>query len=77
MNSPCPLRVGICTTDNRDHWRKYDLPDPIFGPAITAVLEGFAELPTEIVIQVLSVTQRPLSSPQRLAQKSMCFLVRQ
>jgi glycosyltransferase involved in cell wall biosynthesis len=68
MNSPCPLRVGICTTDNRDHWRKYDLPDPIFGPAITAVLEGFAEFPMEIEIHVLSVTQRSLSSPFRLAQ---------
>ena len=28
------LRFGVFTTDNRDHWRKYDLPNLIFGPAI-------------------------------------------
>lgn len=62
-----PLRLGLCTTDNRDHWRKYDLPDPIFGPAIAAVLEGLAEFPEEIEVHVISVTQKPLASPARLA----------
>lgn len=62
-----PLKVGILTTDNRDHWRKYDLPDPVFGPAIAAVLEGFADFPGEIEAHVISVTQKPLASPARLA----------
>jgi glycosyltransferase involved in cell wall biosynthesis len=62
-----PLRLGLCTTDNRDHWRKYDLPDPIFGPAIAAVLQGLAEFPKEIEVHVISVTQKPLASPARLA----------
>lgn len=64
---PRPLKVGILTTDNRDHWRKYDLPDPVFGPAIAAVLEGFTDFPTEIEAHVISVTQKPLASPNRLA----------
>jgi len=67
LNPSRPLKVGILTTDNRDHWRKYDLPDPIFGPAIAAVLEGLAEFPKEIEVHVISVTQKPLASPARLA----------
>jgi glycosyltransferase involved in cell wall biosynthesis len=64
---PRPLKVGILTTDNRDHWRKYDLPDPVFGPAIAAVLEGFTDFPEEIEAHVISVSQKPLASPARLA----------
>lgn len=67
VNMPHPLKVGILTTDNRDHWRKYDLPNPIFGPAIAAVFEGLAEFPEEIEVHVISVTQKPLASPARLA----------
>jgi len=61
-----PLRVGVFTTDNRDHWRKYDLPDPIFGPAIEALFEGFAFFPQEIEVHIISVTQKSLASPDRL-----------
>jgi len=61
-----PLRVGVFTTDNRDHWRKYDLPDPIFGPAIEALFEGFAFFPHEIEVHIISVTQKPLQHPARL-----------
>lgn len=57
----------MLTTDNRDHWRKYDLTDPIFGPAIAAVLQGLAEFPKEIEVHVISVTQKPLSGPAQLA----------
>lgn len=67
MSSSRLIKVAFLTTDNRDHWRKYGLTAPIFGPAITAVLEGFAEHSMEIEIHVLSVTQRPLSSPLLLA----------
>ena len=61
-----PLRVGVLTTDNREHWRKYVLPDPIFGPAIEALFEGFAFFPQEIEVHIISVTQKSLASPDRL-----------
>jgi glycosyltransferase involved in cell wall biosynthesis len=61
-----PLRIGVFTTDNRDHWRKYDLPNPIFGPAIEALFEGFALFPQEIEVHIISATQKPLQHPDRL-----------
>ena len=38
------MRIAFLTTDNRDAHRRYDDPDPYFGPAPTALLEGFAML---------------------------------
>jgi glycosyltransferase involved in cell wall biosynthesis len=60
------LKVAILTTDNRDHWRKYNLPEPVFGPAIEALLQGFALFPDRIQLHVISATQRPLSIPAHL-----------
>ena len=67
MRKSTPLQVVVLTTDNRDHWRKYHLPEPIFGPAIAALFEGFADFPNEVNVHVLSATQKPLPSPVRLA----------
>ena len=58
----------MCTTDNRDHWRKYHLPEPLFGPAIAAVLEGLSAFPRDVEVHVISITQKPLSSPFQLAK---------
>ena len=38
------MKVAFLTTDNRDAHRRYDDPEPYFGPAPTALLEGFAML---------------------------------
>ena len=38
------MRVAFLTTDNRDAHRRYDDPEPYFGPAPTALLEGFRML---------------------------------
>jgi len=61
MKSSRLLKVAILTTDNRDHWRKYNLPEPVFGPAIEALIQGFALFPDRIQLHVISATQRPLS----------------
>jgi len=66
MSRARPLKVGILTTDNRDHWRKYDLPEPIFGPAIAALFEGMAGFSQEVEIHVISVTQKPLQCPPKI-----------
>jgi len=60
------VRIAILTTDNRDHFRQYEKPDPIFGTAPEALLQGFAQLP-EIEVHVVSSTQKPMASPSKLA----------
>lgn len=59
------MRVALLTTDNREHFKDYGASTPRFGPAPEALLQGFAELP-EIELHVLSCTQRPMQSPQKL-----------
>lgn len=60
------MRVAILTTDNREHHRKYNLTNPYFGPAIEALLQGFAEQ-NKIEIHVISCTQRPMRAPGKIA----------
>jgi glycosyltransferase involved in cell wall biosynthesis len=60
------MKVAILTTDNRQAHRKYDFPTPYFGPAPEALLQGLAQLP-ETETHVVSCTQRPLKSPEKLA----------
>lgn len=36
------MNIAFLTTDNRDAHRRYNDPEPYFGPAPTALLEGFA-----------------------------------
>src|SRR6476646_6144169 len=59
------MRIAILTTDNREHQRRYELTDPYFGPAIEALLQGFARLP-ELEVHVISCTQRPMRAPEKL-----------
>ena len=59
------IRVAILTTDNREHHRRYDLPEPYFGPAIVALLQGLAAR-SNLEIHVVSCTQRPMHAPAKL-----------
>lgn len=62
------LKIGFLTTDNRQANRQYDNPQPWFGTAPAALLQGLAGLP-EVEIHVVSCTQRPMdSSPEKLAE---------
>ncbi|MGH7993805.1 MAG: glycosyltransferase family 4 protein [Limisphaerales bacterium] len=58
--------VALLTTDNRDHRREYEKPDPFFGTAPEALLQGFVAL-SEIEVHVVSSTQKPMRSPSKLA----------
>jgi glycosyltransferase involved in cell wall biosynthesis len=60
------MRVAILTTDNREHHRRYDMAKPFFGTAPEALLQGFASMP-DLEIHVISCTQRPMKSPEKLA----------
>lgn len=59
------IRLAILATDNREHHRKYGLTEPYFGPAIEALLQGLSESP-DLEVHVVSCTQRPMSSPEKL-----------
>jgi glycosyltransferase involved in cell wall biosynthesis len=63
------LKIAFLTTDNRENDRRYDLAAPYFGTAPEALLQGFAEL-AELEIHVVCCTQRPMQSPQRLADNT-------
>ena len=60
------MKIAILCTDNREHHRNYDLATPYFGTAPEALLQGFATLPG-IEVHVVSCTQRPMQSPEKIA----------
>jgi len=68
LNLPRPLKVGILTTDNRDHWRKYDLPNPAFGTAIQSLLQGFCHFQDQVEIHIVCCTRKPVLSPLKLSE---------
>jgi glycosyltransferase involved in cell wall biosynthesis len=61
-----PMKIAILTTDNRHHFREFDRPEPWFGTAPEALLQGFAGLP-DVEVHVVSCTQRLLKSPEKIA----------
>jgi len=60
------LKVGVVTTDNREHDKRYEVPAPYFGTAPEALLQGFAGIP-EVEVHVVSNTQHAMASPAKLA----------
>jgi glycosyltransferase involved in cell wall biosynthesis len=62
------MKVALLTTDSREHFKDYSNPQPYFGTAPEALLEGFKLLPKDIEVHVISCLQRkPASSPAKLA----------
>ena len=60
------LRIAILTTENREFFRTYDLLTPTFGSAPGALIDGFTDLP-DAEVHVVSCTQKPVKSPEKLA----------
>ena len=61
------MRVAFLTTDNREQQGKYRLEKPFFGTAPSAVLDGFAALPDDIEVHVVSCSKRRMVTPRKLA----------
>jgi glycosyltransferase involved in cell wall biosynthesis len=64
------MRIALLVPDNRENFRQYDVTDPYFGTAPTALLEGFSMVgdhPEAPKIHVISCTQRRIPAPERLA----------
>jgi glycosyltransferase involved in cell wall biosynthesis len=60
------LKIAFFTTDNREHHSRYDMAEPYFGTAPEALLQGFTAVP-EAEVHVITCTQRPMKSPEKLA----------
>lgn len=60
------VKIAVLTTDNREQLKDYSNPQPHFGTAPEALLQGFSLLP-EAEVHVVSCTRRPMSSPEKLA----------
>jgi glycosyltransferase involved in cell wall biosynthesis len=64
------MKIAFLVPDNRENFRQYDLQNPCFGTAPTALLEGFSMLgdhPEAPEIHVISCTQKRISAPEKLA----------
>jgi glycosyltransferase involved in cell wall biosynthesis len=61
------MKIAFLTTDNREQQNQYEKSLPFFGPAPTAVLEGFAQLSGEVEVHVISCTRRAMPGPRKLA----------
>ena len=60
------MRIVQLTTDAREHYGDYGKPEPYFGAAPEALLQGFAGL-SEAEIHVVACTRRGMCSPRKLA----------
>jgi len=58
--------VALLAIDARQAYREYHKPEPYFGTAPEALLQGFALVP-ELEVHVVSCTQKPMPAPAKLA----------
>lgn len=61
------MKVAILTTDNREAYRAYHETIPHFAAGFTSLLEGFARR-SDVEVHIVSCTQRPMVSPEKLAK---------
>ncbi|MDB6123732.1 MAG: hypothetical protein JWQ71_2725 [Pedosphaera sp.] len=60
------MKLALIATDNREHYKDYKAQVPYFGTAPQALLQGFTTVP-ELEVHVISCTQKPMKSPEKLA----------
>jgi glycosyltransferase involved in cell wall biosynthesis len=60
------MRVAFLTTDNREACRDYARPEPVFGHAPVALLQGFAAMP-EVELHVVACLKQLVNSPEKIA----------
>jgi glycosyltransferase involved in cell wall biosynthesis len=60
------MKLALLITDDRETDRSYAEKKPRFATGTDSMLEGFASVP-EIEVDVLFCTQRPVHTPERLA----------
>jgi glycosyltransferase involved in cell wall biosynthesis len=60
------MRIVVLTTDNREPHKDYANPQPHFGTAPAALLQGLAMI-SEIEVHVVSCIRRPVAAPEKIA----------
>jgi glycosyltransferase involved in cell wall biosynthesis len=60
------MRIALLTTDSREHFKEYENPQPYFGTAPQALLEGFTQCP-DAEVHVISCVRQPLPAPVKIA----------
>ena len=60
------MKIAFLVPDNRDEFGQYEIQTPFFGPAPSALLEGFIDLP-ECEIHIVICCKRPMTAPRQLA----------
>jgi glycosyltransferase involved in cell wall biosynthesis len=61
------VKIAFLTTDNRENFREYHKPEPYFGTAPEALLQGMAET-DDVEVHVVSCMQKPMRCPRQLAK---------
>ena len=61
------MKIVQIIPDDRDAFSRYDVEIPFFGPAPTALLEGFERLGDSVEVHVVSCVRHPLSAPEKVA----------
>lgn len=60
------MRIAMVIADSREHLDYCAEPEPLFGTAHSAALEGLASI-SQCEVHVVSCVQRPVRSPEKLA----------
>ena len=60
------MKIAILTTDSREHFRDYANPEPYFGTAPEALLQGFTGM-DGVEIHIVSCTRQPVRAPEKIA----------
>jgi glycosyltransferase involved in cell wall biosynthesis len=61
------FKVALVLADERDVLFKYELPNPYFGTAPSALLEGLKQCP-EVEVHIVTCVRRPVRVPDRIAE---------
>jgi glycosyltransferase involved in cell wall biosynthesis len=61
------MKIAILATDNREMSKRYDLPEPYFGTAPEALLQGF-EMLDGIEVHVISCLRQPVKASEKIGR---------
>lgn len=61
-----PLKLALIVADEREALGRYELPEPYFGTAYSALLEGLKER-QDIEVHIVTCVRRQVRAPERLA----------
>ncbi|HEV2328288.1 MAG TPA: glycosyltransferase [Verrucomicrobiae bacterium] len=60
------MKIALISIDNRQNERTYRETTPRFGTGVDSIIDGVSTMP-ELTLHVVSCTQQPMQSPEKLA----------